>query len=84
VSKLSEAEKKVFLDATNRRKARGVKLRKFSVMAERSQVEGLSELYDAWVTRFGKELALDHLILMWGRAEARLCDADQAKKASKP
>jgi hypothetical protein len=80
MSELSKEAKQVFLDATNRRKARGVQLRKFSIMAERNQVVALSELYDAWVSRFGKEQGINHLILMWGRAEARLCDADEHRK----
>jgi hypothetical protein len=80
MSELSAEEKETFKRATERRRARGVELRKFSVHAEKSQVEALSELYDAWVSRFGKEEAIDHLILMWGRAEARLCDADEHRK----
>jgi hypothetical protein len=81
---LSDQEKQTFKAAGERRRARGVELRKFSVMAERSQVEALSELYDAWIARFGKEQALDHLILLWGRAEARLGDRDEQKRKTKP
>lgn len=79
MSGLSPEEKATFRAAGERRKARGVKLRKFSVMAEESQVIALNELYSGWVARFGKEQCLDHLIVMWGRAEARLQDADHAK-----
>ena len=79
---LSEAEKKVFLDATNRRKANGVRLRRWTVMAEVSQIEALNELWSAWIVRFGKITAIDHLIVLWGRAEARLRDRDEARQNS--
>ena len=80
MSGLSESEKAVFLAATNRRKSRGIRLKLFAVKAEESQVEALTELYNAWIARFGKEAALDNLIVIWGRAEARLCDRDRAKE----
>jgi hypothetical protein len=80
MAELSESEKATFKAAGERRRARGVVLRKFSIMAEESQVEALNELYDAWVSRFGKEKAIDHWIVIWSRIEARMQDADQAKK----
>jgi hypothetical protein len=79
MAELDEATKAVFKAASERRKANGVRLKRFSVMAEDSQIEALNELWSAWVERFGKEKAIDHLILLWGRAEARLGDRDDVR-----
>jgi len=77
---LTPEEKAVFLSATNRRKANGVRLRRWTVMAEESQIEALNELWSAWIDRFGKITAIDHLIVLWSRSEARLRDADEQKE----
>jgi hypothetical protein len=82
MTELSEAEKATFKAATERRKANGVRLKRFSVMAEESQIIALNELWSAWTERFGKITAIDHLIVLWGRAEARLRDLDEVRQAS--
>jgi hypothetical protein len=79
-SPLSDAEKAIFRAATERRKQRGIKLQRFSVMLDKSQVEGLYILWDAWVDRWGKERAADELIRLMARVEARLMDKERAKQ----
>jgi hypothetical protein len=81
MSDLSEQEKAIFKSAGERRKERGIVLRKFSFMAESNQVFALNELLDSWIQRFGKEQAIDHLIVLWGRVEARLRDKERAKES---
>ena len=50
------------------------------ILAPRSQAEALDELYGRWQERFGKK-ALDHLLVLWAGAEARLSDADRYREA---
>ena len=73
---LSAQDKATFQRATQRRKENGIRLKRFTVQAEQSQVEALNILLDAWVERYGKTLALDHLIVLWSRAEARVRDQE--------
>lgn len=77
---LTEAEKKVFLDATNRRKERGLKLKRICLLAESSQVEAFYCLFDSWVIRWGKERAMDELIRLMGLVEARVQDKERANE----
>ena len=77
---LSAQDKATFQRATQRRKENGIRLKRFTVQAEQSQVEALNILLDAWVERYGKTLALDHLIVLWSRAEARVRDKESAPK----
>jgi hypothetical protein len=72
---LSDAEKRTFLDATNRRKAAGIKLGRISFMATKEQVESFNELFNAWVERWGKNKAVDVLLSMMSGIEARIRDA---------
>jgi hypothetical protein len=73
---LSEAEKATFKAATERRRAHGIHLRKFSLMCDEKQVEGLSALFDAFITRWGKQKGIDHIISILSRVEARMQDAE--------
>jgi hypothetical protein len=69
---LTDAEKQVFLDATNRRKAAGIRLKRISIMASTDQVEAFNELWSSWVERWGKNTAVDHLIRMMAHIEAKV------------
>jgi len=80
MTEYTEEEKKIFLDATNRRKAAGIRLKRIALMADASQVEGFNILYDSWVERWGKRRALDELIRIMSIVEARLRDRDNAPK----
>jgi len=79
VSEISEEEKALYRAATERRKLAGIKLKRFAIMADENQVVSLNSLWDSLVERFGKQSAVDHLIRMWGAAEARLRDNERAK-----
>ena len=74
---LTDEEKATFRAAGERRKAAGIRLKRFAVMCDANQIESLNVLWDSWTERFGKQRAVDHLIKMWGHAEARLRDKDR-------
>lgn len=74
MSNLSEAEKAVYLAATERRKANGIRLRRLTLTADAEQIEAFNIIFSEWVTRYGKQEAVDHLILLICRAEARFQD----------
>jgi hypothetical protein len=80
MAELSESEKATFKAATERRKAAGIKLGRITLLAEKSQVEGFNELWDSWVARWGKNLAVDHLIRIMGQVEARLQDKKRSEE----
>jgi hypothetical protein len=77
---LSESDKQVFLAAANRRKENGLRLKRISFMAESAQVEAFNLIWSEWVQRYGKQQAVDHLILLICRAEARYRDGEAAKE----
>ncbi len=54
MNELSEQEKAIFKSATDRRRANGIRLRKISFMADASQVEAFTILWESWVEKFGK------------------------------
>jgi len=80
---LTDAAKQVFVEATERRKERWIKNKKIGFMADESQIEVFSMIYDGWCQRFGKEDAVDFLLSAMCEAEARLRDWDVARRASK-
>lgn len=84
MSELSETEKETFRAASERRKKAGIRLKRFAIMADENQVVSLNSLWDSLVERFGKQSAVDHLIRMWGAAEARLRDSERAQKPVPP
>jgi len=84
MSELSEDEKKVFLAATERRKAAGIRLKRIVLQADAHQVEDFNILWESFVERWGKREALNHLILIMARVEARLRDGENAKQGRKP
>jgi len=79
MSELSESEKATFKAATERRKAAGIKLKRFGVLADETQVAALNELWDAWVIRWGKQRAVDNLISVMSTVEARQRDKENAR-----
>jgi hypothetical protein len=76
---LTDEEKATFRAAGERRKAAAIRLKRFAVMCDANQAESLNVLWESWVERFGKQLAVDHLIKMWSHAEARLGDRRNAQ-----
>ena len=76
----TDAEKAVFLAATDRRKAAGIRLKRIALMADAGQVEAFNILWSSWVERWGKMRALDELIRIMSIVEARLRDRENAKK----
>jgi hypothetical protein len=82
VSEISEQEKLLYRAATERRRAAGIRLKRFAVLADANQVESLNQLWDAWVERDGKQCAVDRLLRMWSHEEARL--RDQERSGRKP
>jgi len=77
-SPLSDDEKATFKRATDRRREAGIRLKRFTVLMESSQVEAINILWDAWVERFGKTRAIDELIRIMAHVEARLRDKERA------
>lgn len=68
-----------FRDLAARRTERGIRLKRICFMAEASQVEAFNILWESWVERWGKTKAVDHLLVLVARAEARIRDQEQCK-----
>jgi len=71
---LSAEDKQIFKSATERRREAGIRLGRISFMATKEQVESFNELFDSWVSRWGKNKAVDVLLSMMSGIEARLRD----------
>lgn len=90
VNEQTEEAKAFWKEATARRRANGIRLGKLSVMVEKEQVESFLELYQTWITRWGKSKATDALIAAMADFEARYQDLRQLvlerkrKKKAKP
>ncbi len=80
---LSEEEKATFKRATERRRENGIRLKRITLLAQPSQVEGFTELFDSWVIRWGKSRALDELIRIMSIVEARIRDKENAPPPNK-
>jgi hypothetical protein len=80
MSNLSDSEKATFLAATERRRAAGIRLKRVCFMADEAQVEAFNIVWESWIERWGKTQAVDHLILLICRAEARYRDGEAAKE----
>jgi len=81
MSELSDSEKAVYRAATERRKANGIRLKRFTILAEETQVEALNEVFESWIVRWGKNLAIDHLIVIMAQIEARQRDRERARRS---
>ena len=68
-----------FRDAAQRRRENGIRLKRISFMAQEHQVEAFNTLLDSFITRWGKNKAIDHIISILSRIEARMQDAEQEK-----
>ena len=79
MSELTSEEKAAFKSATERRRANGIRLKRFGVMADESQVSALNELWESWVIRWGKQRAVDNLIQVMATVEARQRDKEHAR-----
>ena len=73
---LSDQEKQTFKAASERRKEAGIKLKRVNITMSVKQVEAFYIVWDAWVERFGKNMAVDGLISLMSRVEARMRDQD--------
>jgi len=71
------AEHQIYKAATERRKERGIKLKRISLMAEVSQVEAFHELFEVWVERYGKTGAVDVLLKLMAEVEVRIREAEK-------
>jgi hypothetical protein len=69
---------KPFIEASRRRRENGIKLKRFAVMCDETQVEALNILWGSFVERWGKQQAVDHLIVILSKVEARLRDKERA------
>jgi hypothetical protein len=79
----TEAEKKLFVEMTNRRKLNGVRLRRWSVMMDAQQLEVIDDLWSEWVSRWGKHHAANHLIRAMADEEAEFRDREHANETKK-
>lgn len=69
---LSHAEKEVFRAAALRRKAAGIKLKRFAFMADANQIESINEFWNGWVEVLGKQHAVDYLVVAMRKADESL------------
>jgi hypothetical protein len=80
---MDDATKAIFAAAAERRKQRGIKLKRIGLMAEAGQVEVFHMIYSGWVERFGKEDAVDFLVSMMCEAETKLREWDASRRRDK-
>jgi hypothetical protein len=80
----SDEEKEIFKRAAERRKDAGIRLKRFAISVDASQAQALGILFDSWISRWGKEKAIDYFIVIMGRIEARLRDKENAEVQAKP
>lgn len=76
----TDDEKLVWQGAAQRRRENGIRLKRVCFAADESQVEAFNLVWEAWIERWTKKGAVDRLILMMCRAEARLRDAENVQK----
>src|SRR5215469_2835711 len=77
-SRLSEEEKAIFQAHTERRRSRCIRLKQVAFFAERAAMEAFFEIFDTWVSRWGKEGAVDMTVSAMCAAEARYRDMIEA------
>lgn len=78
---LTDAEKEIFRAATERRRQNGVRLRKVTFMAEASQVDSFNLLLDSFIRRWGKEQAIETLLWVMSKVEARMQEKERNGEA---
>ena len=78
MAELSDADKEVFKRATAARKANGIRLRRWSVMLDEKDLEVIDELWDDWVSRWGKRHAANHLLRAMAVEESEFQDRERA------
>jgi len=60
---LTDAQKQVFKDASERRRAAGIRLGRFTIGMEASAVASANDMWAHWVEHLGKERATDYLLV---------------------
>jgi hypothetical protein len=63
---LSDAEKDLFKRLAADRRARGIRLGKWSVMMDTAAIETVDTLWESWVRALGKQKAVDNLVEAMG------------------
>jgi hypothetical protein len=77
---LSDADKATFKAAAERRKANNIKLGQFRVLCDTNQVVSLTEFYEGFVARLGKQHAVDYMIVLMRKGSEALDRAVEARK----
>jgi hypothetical protein len=76
----TEEQKQVFKDAAARRRAAGIKLGRFTILADKNQIVSLNDFLDGWIRHLGKQGAIDFLIVCMRRGEEALQRAMEERK----
>ena len=71
-NELSAEEKATFLAATNRRKAAGIRLRRWAVMLDADQIVSINSYWSDMVETLGKQKAGDYLVVVLREAHETL------------
>jgi hypothetical protein len=77
---LDDATKAVFVAAAERRKQRGIVLKRVCFMADETQVDTFNMVWNDWTQRFGKEDAVDFLLASMCESQVRLMEYDHAQR----
>ena len=77
---LSEQEKQLFLASTNRRKAAGIRLKRFCIALDSNQVESVNMFWDSFVRALGKQKAGDYFVVVMRKADENLQRAIENRK----
>ena len=65
-------EHAVFKAAGERRREKGIKLGRWTIMVDKNQLASIDEFYQGWVEMFGKQRAADYLIVCMRKADEAL------------
>lgn len=77
---LTDAQKQVFVDATNRRKESGIRLKRFCVMLDSNQIESVNLFWDSFVRTLGKQKAGDYFVVVMRKADESLQRAIEERR----
>lgn len=80
---LTDAQKQVFKDAAARRKAAGIKLKRWCVMLDSNQIESVNVFWDSWVRALGKQKAGDYLLVVMRKADETLQRVMEERQSGK-
>lgn len=72
-----------FKNAAARRKASGIKLKRWQILLDSNQIESINVFWDSWVRALGKQKAGDYLIVVMRKADETLHRVMEERQSGK-